>query len=483
MGLRVPDDKTLALIGGDVFINEGFLSTIGGQIEIGSVAGNSNVSLTQVEKGWDVGYEGVENFQDIEFTGAAFVETRGTNTGDIQVQGRNITLTQGSQIAINTEEGQAGNLTVIASESLTLDGNAAEVDIGNFATLIFSDIFTDATGEGSSINIDTPELTITNGGQIVANNFSSGQGVDININASEIIVEGSYEFNEDSISLITSQVNDKGDAGDVTINTKTLTVNEGAQIKTSTFGEGDAGNLTINASESIELSGTIPNSTNPSALFANVSNRVTATGNGGNVTIRTPWLEARDGAQIGTAVRNGGQGGTLRIDAESILLRGFSKLAQFRGVGISGIFVSAERSFIDKSSGTKIPTTDSGGTLNLTSDNLIIEKGAAISADTFSVGDGGNANINVNSLIIREGGEIRAASLLGKPVIDEQRGSGGNLTLIASDSIEVTGKGDINGEQVKSSILTLAESNGKAGNTTITTGKLTVSDGGKKYQC
>ena len=67
VGLRVPEDQTLALIGGDVAIEGGFLSTVGGRIEIGSVAENNTVSLTQIEKGWDIGYEGIDNFQDINF--------------------------------------------------------------------------------------------------------------------------------------------------------------------------------------------------------------------------------------------------------------------------------------------------------------------------------------------------------------------------------------------------------------------------------
>ncbi|MDJ0595876.1 MAG: filamentous hemagglutinin N-terminal domain-containing protein [Pleurocapsa sp. MO_226.B13] len=484
VGLRVPEDKTLALIGGDVFIDGGFLSTIGGRIEIGSVAENSTVSLTPIEQGFDVGYEEVANFQDVNLSFAAFVESRGANTGDIEVQGRNITLIEGSEIAINTEEGQAGNLTVIASESLKLSGNAAEVGIGEFATSIFSNIFNDATGEGSSINIDTPELTNTNGGQIVAVDFGSGQGVDINVDASEIIVEGSFLFDESLPSLITAQVfpspDATGDAGDVTINTKTLTVNEGAQILTDTKGAGNAGDLIVNASESIELSGTItPDNNQPSALFANVSNEVTATGNGGDLTVNTPRLVVRDGAQIATSAQNEGNGGNLTINAtESVLLSGTSPSATLT-LGRSGIFVNVELSLLDEETGEIFPTTGQGGTLNLTTEEFIVEDGAVISANTFSQGQGGNANLNVDRLIVRSGGEIGAGSLLGVEELGTDRGDGGTLDITATESVEVTGIGDINGEPVNSSLFTLAESNGNAGNLTLTTGNLTISDGGE----
>jgi hypothetical protein len=60
----------------------------------------------------------VENFQDLNLTGAALVESRGTDTGDIEIQARNISLLEGSEIDISTSEGKAGNLRVVATDSL-----------------------------------------------------------------------------------------------------------------------------------------------------------------------------------------------------------------------------------------------------------------------------------------------------------------------------------------------------------------------------
>ncbi|MDJ0897857.1 MAG: filamentous hemagglutinin N-terminal domain-containing protein [Xenococcus sp. MO_188.B8] len=484
-GLEVPADKTLALIGGDISIESGFLSTNGGRIELGSVIGNNTVSLTEVEKGWDIGYKGVENFQDINLSGLSVALSGSSfgaiNTGDIELQGRNISLTEGSSIVSFTTGGKVGNISVVASESLELSGRS---DFGR-ATTILNNIFGDATGEGSSINIDTPQLTVSDGALIQSSAAGTGQGVDININSSEIIVEGSFDDTLGTNSLITAQVAGTpdaiGDAGDIKITTETLTVNEGAQITVETFGAGNAGDLTVTATESIELSGTIPGSTDPSALTASVGQSVNATGNGGNLTINTPRLVVRDGAQISNIARNKGDAGNLTINVdESILLTGTSPEAEFRGEGLSGIFVNVQQAFIDSDTGV-IPTTGKGGNLNISAEDLTVEKGAAVNASTFSLGDGGNANINVDKLIVREGGEISAGSVFlregGERVTlgGSDRGTGGTL-IITAESIEVTGVGDINGQQVKSSLFTLAESNGDAGNLTINTEELTVSD-------
>ena len=488
VGLRVPADQTLALIGGDVAIEGGILSTQGGRIEIGSVAGNNTVSLTQVEKGWNFGYEGVENFQDINFTGGAFVVTAGENTGNIEVQGRNITLVEGSEIAINTSEGTAGNLTVVASESLELSGNTAEVGFGNFESSIFNNVSDNATGEGSTLTVETDRFTLQNGGQIIARTLGSGQGVDINITASEILLESPFVFDVDDFIFagIFAQVdfNASGDGGNITIETEKLTINEGAQINSGTFGSGNAGNLLVNALESIEIIGTIPESVStqsePSALFSSVNREASATGNGGNLTVNTPQLVVRDGGQIATVAQNEGNGGTLTINAaESILLTGTSTLAEFQGEIRSGIFLSAQPSIEDFESGTIIPTTGNGGSLDISTNELIIEQGAIISANTFSLGTGGNVNIDANNLIIRDGGEIGAGSLIGVDSIDTERGSGGNLNINAVESVEITGSGDINGTPVNSRLFTLAESDGNAGNLALNTGNLMIADGGE----
>lgn len=480
VGLEVAANKTLALIGGDIFIEGGYLSTIDGRIELGSVGENSAVSITPVEKGFDLSYEEVNNFQDINLSAAAYVANSGENPGDIQVQGRNISLVKGANIGINAEAGQAGNIGIIASESLTLEGN---VDLGGYSTSVFSFITGDSIGEDSQITIETPKLSITDGAQIFAsNNAGNSQGVDITITASDIVIAKPFFVTEDNppvFSGIFAQVSEEGsgNGGNITIETDTLTLNEGAQINADTSGAGDGGNLLINASESINLNGSILSA--DEIYGSSLTTNVTDTGNGGDITVNTPRLEVKDGAQINAYTESSGNGGVVNIDADSILFSGTSPLAEFGGQGRSGITISVEPSFTDPESGEIFQSTGNGGTLNLTAEELIIERGAFISADTFSLGKGGNANLDVSRLILRDGGRIGSGSLLGVAPDDFERGAGGILDINATESIEVTGVGEINGEAVPSSIFTLAESNGDAGDITLTTDNLTVSDGGE----
>jgi filamentous hemagglutinin family protein len=488
VGLSVPKDETLALIGGDISLPGGIMSSEGGRIELGSVGANSTVSLTKVDQGWDVGYEGVENFQDLDLTEAAFIESRGANTGDIEVQARNISLVEGSQIAINTSAGKAGNLRVVGTESLSISGNGEDIDEDQFASLIFNEVEESASGADSALTVTTNRLTLDRGGQITAITSGSGQGVDIDVNATEISIGKPFVSAVDGpvFSAIFAQTDEDstGDGGNISIETTSLNLNDGGQVNAETSGSGNGGNLQINASESIDLTGTVPKSAstelNPSALFTSIAKDVsTATGNSGNLSINTSALTVTDGAQISTSAQNQGNGGILTINAtESIFFSGFVNAEG----GNSGIFISAEPSFEDES-GKVIPTTGNGGTLNLTTGELIIERGGAISAETYSLGDAGDANLNVNRLIVRDGGEIRIGSLLRdrnspNSPLDTERGDGGTLNINAKESVEITGARNINGKRVQSSLSAKGESNGNAGNIFLKSQSLEVSNDG-----
>lgn len=90
--LRVEADKTLALVGGDINLEGATLKTAGGRIELGSVGENSLVNLAPTNKGFVLDYGGVANFRDIKLSQQANIDASGKGAGDIQVQGKRITL-------------------------------------------------------------------------------------------------------------------------------------------------------------------------------------------------------------------------------------------------------------------------------------------------------------------------------------------------------------------------------------------------------
>src|SRR5919199_5514664 len=86
VGLQVQPGQTLALVGGDVSLNDGNLTAVQGRIELGSVASSGLVSLTPTATGLVLGYDGIQNFGNIALSGAA-VRSSGLGGGAIQVRG------------------------------------------------------------------------------------------------------------------------------------------------------------------------------------------------------------------------------------------------------------------------------------------------------------------------------------------------------------------------------------------------------------
>ncbi|NJL82425.1 MAG: hypothetical protein HC890_04690 [Chloroflexaceae bacterium] len=66
LGFQVQPGKTLALIGGNVLIDGGNLTALGGRIELGSVTGSGGVTLTPIPQGWEIDYTNTNNFAAIE---------------------------------------------------------------------------------------------------------------------------------------------------------------------------------------------------------------------------------------------------------------------------------------------------------------------------------------------------------------------------------------------------------------------------------
>ncbi len=69
VGLQVEPSKTLALVGGDIALEGGYLTAAEGRIELGSVAGLGFVNLNPTNSGWVLGYDCVQNFRDIKLNG------------------------------------------------------------------------------------------------------------------------------------------------------------------------------------------------------------------------------------------------------------------------------------------------------------------------------------------------------------------------------------------------------------------------------
>ncbi|MEQ9625825.1 filamentous hemagglutinin N-terminal domain-containing protein [Coleofasciculus chthonoplastes] len=315
-GLEVNSGKTLTLVGGEVLLEGGNLTAPGGRVELGSVSNNSLVTLQSTNRGLTLNYQNVENFQDIHLSQAATIDVSDLGSivtgidigsGDIQLQGSQITFTNGSQLtSTTTGKESAGTIAVKASDLIELIGtlaNGLESTSLNTGTV--------GPGNAGNLSITTRRLIIRDGAGVTTSSFSTpfvitpthGRSGNLTVNASESveIIGSSSTVGASGLGVGTFT---DGNAGNLQITTRELIIRDGATVTAASEGTGDAGNLTI-ATDNLRLrdGGEI---------------RATSTqAGGGDIDITAEDIRLRDGSLISTSVFESiGGGGNITINSD-----------------------------------------------------------------------------------------------------------------------------------------------------------------------
>ena len=255
----------------------------------------------------------------------------------------------------------------------------------------------------------TEKLTILDGGILGTATFGIGLGGDVLVDAKSIELIGT-NFNFFRSSSLSAATIGMGNAGNLTVNTQSLVLEDGGRVDSSTLASGDAGSVKINATDLIEVSGTVPGSINPSLIIssANIVDESLQqffgspgilSGDSGNVDINTPILRINNGAEVTVRNDGTGKGGILNINANSILLNSKGKI-------------------------TASTQSGTGGNIDLQlKDGLILRNQSLISAEAGGTGDGGNININSPVIAGLENSDIIANAV---------EGNGGNININTS---------------------------------------------------
>lgn len=415
LGLTVAEGKTLGLGGQNILLEGGNLTAAGGNIELGSIAEAGTVKLIDNESGWSFDYSDLDLMTgEIAFKDAASIDVSSAGSGNVNLQGDVVSLTDGSAIFAETEGDVAGGLTQIEANQLNIIGTDPDLFL---PSSIWSDVYLDATGDGGDVLIEADSLLLEGGGQVNVNTFSLGNAGTLTVNAKDIKVMGESNGG-DFISALSAQADIflTGRGGNILLETDSLLVSDGAQVSTATFGEGDAGNLTIQAKD-IKLTGA--SEFFLSGLFA----ATVGEGNGGTLSIKTNTLSIDDGAQVSTVAFASGDAGTLNITANDLKIVGNFDIFP------SGIFASTE-------------AEGNGGNLTINTDFLFVADGAQINVGTFaSSGNAGTLDITAKTVELVGGSEFGASGIFGNAVVG--KGNGGNINL-NSDRLSIQDGASIN---------------------------------------
>jgi large exoprotein involved in heme utilization and adhesion len=363
---------------GDLLIDQTNILTAQ-QVEVKLCPNCSPISIALNDRG-QAGNVAVTSTDSLRFSNSAIQsDTRGGNpAGNITITSPGIVSFNNSQIISNTSStGKAGSISIEAGQGITLVG------MENSSPVL--SVETSSTGQPGSIIINTPTLTLSNNARITATATSTATntegGGSITLNAStmnlagvvgvfaetqgqtpagtltlqpyqnqstlnitlapgslvsastsgsgkggNLVVQAPEAINISGSGTLAVQSTGTGAAGSLTIDTKHLTIADGATISASTDStnpQGTGGSININATESFNL-------TNQASLRAESTGAAPA----GKVTINTPNLTATNGT-IATSSQSS-SGGDITITADKIRLYGDSDITTFVAQGTGG---------------------------------------------------------------------------------------------------------------------------------------------------
>ncbi len=434
------------------------------------------------------------------------------SAGDLNITTGKLIIQDGGQVFAGTQagsKGPGGNLTVTA-DSIEVIGTSSD------RTQV-SRITNQTSGDGSTkaLTINTRNLSVRDGGLIstatvprtyTPNNLTLRQAGSLNINASDSVEVIGTSADVEKPSLLTTRTSGNGTAGALTIITKKLIVKNGGEISTvatSANSNGTAGNLTIRASSSIELMGETIRETPLKTFQSRLTTDTIGNGRAGDLNITTGKLIIQDGGQVFAGTQGGskGPGGNLTVTADSIEVIGTSSdrtevsriTNQTRGDGdAKTLTITSQKLSVRDggliSSGAVSRTGDpnnltlgQGGNLNINASESVevrgglpndndpqeIFKRSRLTTTTEGKGKAGDLTITTGKLIILDGGQVSAGTIFFS------QGQGGDLTVNASDSVQVIGE-SLYGEEIYSRLTNRTAGVAGAGNSTINTPKLIV---------
>ncbi|WP_442937585.1 two-partner secretion domain-containing protein [Nostoc sp.] len=320
-------------------------------------------------------------------------------SGNISVITPRLTLKLGAGLNSTTlGAAPSGNIHIDAT-AIDVSGfsgtNPANVTTINTATL--------SIGNAGDVFVNGNSLLISSGASLSSATFGGGSSGKVTIRNTNTTVMG--ESPSGLYSNISSTTLATGSGKTLTLDTGKLQILDGGVVATTALVAGNGGDLSINATESIAISGqgqANSSSINAIAIRLNPSLRKQfglpdiLTANAGTVSITTPNLMLTDGGTVSVTSQGSGNGGSLKITANTIRL--------------------------DRQGSIQAQTeSGNGGNIGLEVGKLLVlHHNSAITATAGGNGNGGNININAPIILGLENSDIIANAIKGR---------GGNIQI------------------------------------------------------
>ncbi len=337
--------------------------------------------------------------------------------GNTQIQAQSISLLNGARLATATfGQGNAGNLSVKATDSIQVSGNS----------LISSAVQDTGIGKAGEVTLQARSIALSNRAKLVTGTLGQGDSGNLLIQADD-----SFQLSGDSLISSSVQAGGIGQAGDISIQTRSLSLTEGSQIQSAIFrsinglpaGRGQGGTVKVNASDSILISGTNAEGF-PSALTTTAE--LGSQGQAGNLFITTPNLQIRDRATISAETRNADPGGNIVLKVGNLSITDDAKIrTSATDLGNAGtIDINANSVQLQRGNIAANAAQSGGGSITLNAQDVRLRERSLINTNVAQgTSGGGDIVINANTVLALEDSDILA---------NANQGRGGNITIRAN---------------------------------------------------
>ena len=376
------------------------------------------------------------------------------NIPDIEAQlnaGTNVTITTGTtgtQEGNITADGFDINKTTEGEVTLSLEAandiSLKNVDINANSGLLNLVLEADSDNSGSgdvelmdgSIDTGGGAVTITAAGAIALESFGINRNNNRSVQAPPITV-----ISGESISLKNAGINsltsgDNGNAGDVIVQTGTLTLEESG-IGSRTNGNGNAGQVEVSA-DSISLTTNAGISSNACLAESCQDNAgQTIEGNAGQVIINAGSIVIENMSVLDSDTEGKGNAGGISITADSLSIANQSGLGSRARKGSTGnggpITINLSSLSLDNSEiGSNVDGEEGGkaGDITIFADKISLNN-SAIDGDTNGRLDGGDITITVTDSLFLSGDSDIFANSSDENSDIRAEGNAGDITITA----------------------------------------------------
>lgn len=374
------------------------------------------------------------------------------------------TIPPGTGITANTIFGPAGGGDIVINAAQLQVQNQSPIGSENRAGITTATI-TNSTGNAGNIqvNAETVELIGNNPASFTLQQEGSG----LRDRLGQIV---------DIPTGITSSTNGLGDSGTVTVNTNQLSIRDSAAITSGNSFDGQAGDgndISINAAGAVDLrdsavigSGTVGSGNAGNVLIetptltlngvAVIAADTFGTGTAGDVVVSADQIRVLNGARIGASTNAAGNAGSLRVSG----INGNASASRIEIDGLSAESTVPSRLFFSSTGGD---STGNAGELRIDAQNLIVQNGGEIAGDTENFGTGGLLLMRTDNIQVRGP---------GSRISFESRGVGDARGI----EIETTGQLFVSNQ---GEIAVSGEGTGTSGNLNITAGSIFLDQQGR----